>query len=79
MASRQDLVAERTLRDEREPLRQRLSILSALQRNPEFVFVQVDDLARRRERLGDQHIAVEAHLEILGRKAKRVDNRPFLW
>ena len=74
----QDLVRKRPLRNEREPAWQRRPVLSALQRNLEFVFIEMDDLARRREHLGDQHIAAKAHLEILGRKAKRVDDRLFL-
>ena len=37
----------------------------------------MDDLARGGERVGDQHIAAKTHLEILGRKAKRVNDRFF--
>jgi hypothetical protein len=55
-------------------VRQRLSVLPPLQRDLECVFVQPDDFTRWGERVGDQHFAAEANLEVLGRKPKRVDD-----
>jgi hypothetical protein len=68
----QDLIAERTLRDERKPVRQWLSALPPFQRDLECVLVQPDDLSCGGKRIGDQYIAPKADLEILGRKPKRV-------
>jgi hypothetical protein len=37
-------------------------------------FVEPENLTCGGERVGNQHIAVNSHLEVLGRKAKRVDD-----
>src|SRR5439155_17444623 len=71
----QNLGADRTSRDYRKHLWQRVFAFGELQRDLECVLIEPNHLASRIKRMSDARTIAKAQLEILGGKSERVDDR----